>query len=186
MRLVAIQLVVLGSILFGGCGVVFVPARQRFPGPVRIVMVLDDETGRPLRSANVAFEVYRHRGWTHDPPLLRDAAIVEGEDAPSLPVRELKAKRVGIGSFVFESQAPIAWAQWYYPFKKSKGRTYYRDYKASVRATAPGHWPLVLQYAGARTPPLGWSERAGNVSASLNRRGVLTFRLRKRVKGRSP
>jgi hypothetical protein len=169
-----------------GCGVMYVPVQQRFPEPVRAIRVVDDETGRTIAGAHVDYEVLRHAGWSHEQPALKEAPTAAAETQGAASAGDLKVLRYRDGAFVVEDSSKTAWVQNYFPLKGGEGYDYYHDYTARIRATAPGHEPLVVEYAAERPPLAGWSETAGGGRTEFDVNGVLWFYLRSRaVSGKS-
>jgi hypothetical protein len=164
------------SLALAGCGVVYVPVVQHFPEPVRAVRVVDDQTGKTIPGAHVDYVVRRHSGWTHEQPVLKDAQGPAADTAA--PVMELKVFRYHDGAFTMDDASRTAWVQNYFPIKRGDGYDYYHDYAARIRATAPDHDPLAVEYAAERPPVPGWSETAGGGKAEFDINGVLWFRLR--------
>jgi hypothetical protein len=168
-----------------GCGVFYAPVMQTFPEPVRAVRIVDDRTGKTIPDAQVACEVHRHNGWSHEQPVLREAAQPATSQPASqpqtaAPVTELKVVRHADGAFIVEKDSRYAWVQSYYPMHSAEGGRYYRDYAVRFRATAPEHDGLTLDYAVERPPVAGWSETAGGGKVEFDVNGVLWFHLKLR------
>lgn len=186
MRIPALSAVLSACLLYGGCGAVFVPMRQKFPEPIAGVRVVDAATGQAIESANAVLEVYRHEGDKHLPARLLDAEVPAdraGQGSQGMPRRELAASRGDDGAFTFEAYRPFVWVQWFFPFRAAEGYTKYYDLEGRIRATAPGHAPLLFQYAALRPPVPGWSEKAGNGWAKMDSQGTLWFYLERRGPG---
>jgi hypothetical protein len=189
MRLTALSAVLSACLLFGGCGLVFLPMRQKFPEPVAAVRVVDASTGEDIESAEVTFEVCDHQGDKHLPPRLLDAKAPATKPAQGPQPRqggsrkELAVSRGREGAFTFEAFEAVVWAQWLFPLSSGNDFWKLHDCEGRIRAAAPGHAPLVFQYAALRPPVPGWSERAGNGRADVDAHGVLWFHLEKRGRG---
>jgi hypothetical protein len=180
MRAWAIVALAAWSLALGGCGVVYVPVVQHFPEPVRAVRVVDDQTGKTIPGAHVTYEVRHHAGWSHEQPVLKEAQHPVDTQAAEAPTM-LKVLYYRDGAFVVQETSRTGWVQNYFPLKGSDGYDYYRDYAAWIRASAPAHEPLAVEYAAERPPVAGWSEMAGGGRAEFDINGVLWFHLRSRA-----
>ncbi|MFH1748872.1 MAG: hypothetical protein ABIG44_17715 [Planctomycetota bacterium] len=181
MRAVALRLSLMGTtcllaLACAGCGLVFVPRVQVFPGEVRGIRVVDEQTGQDLPQATVIYEIWPYDNW-----FLDRARLMELDPSDSLrecgsePYRRLDVNRDADGVFRVEPCRTIGWMQWFFPLPLPLGWNLYHDYEARVTIRAPGYCELVLTYTPNLGHPAGWANSSVYGSCDLTSDRILTF-----------
>jgi hypothetical protein len=125
-----------------GCGLVFLPRIQQFPGPVETIRVVDAQSNRDIPDASLRYEIISHGNWMHSVPLCHPE---DSHDAADVK-RTLQVQRSG-DAFTVESCRMVGSVQWFFPVPSPLGWTLYRDHEAVITAEAPDYRPLAIRYA---------------------------------------
>jgi hypothetical protein len=168
--------------LIGGCGLVFVPTVHEYPGAVKAVRVIDDESGEALAGADVRFEVCKYANWCPFPPVVVEAS--EEVYAPGMKSEEkvrLAATRTGD---VFHLERRYFWGlmQIWLPLPPILGPALLHEHRGLIYASAENYQGLVFSYNPRNAPMAGegyeFHSREGHrVAVQFDEQGVLTFRL---------
>lgn len=165
--------------LLGGCGLIFIPRVQSFPGPVRGITVVDAGDGAPIANARVLYEVVPYVNWVHFPPMLFDPDTDTRLD-PRDPARTLCVAVDSCGTFTVEPCRMSGSIQWFFPIPSPLGWTLYRDFEARLTVSAPDYRELGMRYVPDRPPSAGSSRSRPFGSYVYDPNGVLQFRLVKK------
>ncbi len=188
MRLVALTIPMVFLPLLNGCGLVFVPTVQQYPGPVKAVRIGDAHSEEILTDAQVRFEIVKYVNWIRYPPGLSPTepdytspgTSTKDEDVVILDQTSDKA-----GRFTFRRKSMWGAMQIWLPLPPILGPAILHEHRAYILASAPGHCQLIFQYSPAYPPTPGAKfslpdPRHGR--ATFDDSGMLTIYLGKAVR----
>jgi len=181
MRTILPAEVLVGISMLGGCGLVFVPTVQEYPGPVKGVRVVESNTSQPLPGAHVRFDIVKHQNWTALPPRLD--CLTERNDIDERELATTLKSEVRDGLFEFERKCLWGTVQIWFPLPPVLGPAVLREHEAIVEASAKGHTGTVFTYNPRNPPVVGSDYRTDGPEANRVRFGqdsVLTFFLTNR------
>lgn len=137
-----------------GCGLLAVPERITFPhSSMKTVVVLDRETGTPVKNATVTCHLRKHKNWIRPHPWLligtNNSAIPGSAPANDRSV-SWEAVHDGNGVYTFEPRSKVGWIQVWIPLPLPLGWFLYRSHSAAIEASAPAHDSILVADAMAR------------------------------------
>ena len=161
-----------------GCGLLFVPRVQVFPGDVHGIRVVDARDGRDLPRAALIYEVWPHDNWFHAGAQLREPeSTCAPRECGSEPYRRLEVRRDADAVFRVESCRTLGWMQWFFPVPSPLGWNLYHDYEARVTVRAPGYCGLLLVYTPDCVPAGRCTGPTTHGNCDLTSDGILEFSL---------
>ena len=150
-------------LLSAGCGILGVPSRVSMPAvPMRTVLVSDRDSGAPLPSAQVTFEMWEHVNWLKPFPLETWGTYSRTNNASwePHPTETWRATPLGNGLFRIDPRQRTGWAQVWFPIGLPLGGVLYRTYDGRVVARAPGYEGVWVSNTVADASEKAWHPRA--------------------------
>ncbi len=155
--------------LVAGCGLVFVPVSRGFPGTVKSIRVVDENTHESIADAHVSVQI--HNDTLRSPLIVKDKGLAESVWY-CLEARE--------GAFAMEPQTTTAWHRIGFPL----GPTVADEPFAVLRVTAPCYKGAWYSYSPESPPQPGIKYTATDADlhnippfARFDEHGVLTIYL---------
>ena len=172
----------LGPLVFGGCGLVVVPTFREFPGPVKLIQVVDAEKGSPIATAAVHVRITRFENWFVQPPIL--------SPGNSDDITGWEPLQQADGAFTMKRRRATGWARIWFPLPPVLGVALLDEPYAHLRVTAPAYESVVYTYSPQNPPRPGGSvlkvDNSSETDANLDeQRTLVIYLVRKATEGAS-
>lgn len=153
-----ISILIIFSVL-SGCGLLVIPNKVSIPDKsLQTIIVVDQETKKPITDALVLCEMYEYKNWIKPLPSWDCTNSTNGSrihvvESPDQKVWSWQAKTHGQGIFVLEPKNKIGWTQIWFPLPLPNGWFLYRTYDFRIIVSSPSYNTLWISNVAIDNQP---------------------------------